>query len=386
MVLRRMCAIGALALVAGSALAVDLNDITLFGQSYRVQRFSYAVDYVDPTDPNFTITLTEVEGAQWIGDDAFLLSTDNADFFGSAKNQVVQLRFTRDGMGEVDGVEFLAVRVVNDPALGFGTVDISPSGISLNTGSAGLAANGGILVADSENQFIRGFDFVTGAPVGEFNASPNTEIDDVEFIASLGQVWSVREDVPAFVDRHDVGGMYLGSFPIAANVDPSIGGSPKGLVYLPASGAYPMLLSGGAALVTLDDDGPGIQAFDLGGGLIGFEPLTDDGTAAGNPLLQTPDGGQLIIEAAMTIPETGQIILVNQGDVLLDQVLFVLTPIPCEGDTNGDNAVNFTDLNSVLSAFGMTGDGLEGDVNGDGVVNFEDLNVVLSNFGADCTR
>jgi formylglycine-generating enzyme required for sulfatase activity len=58
--------------------------------------------------------------------------------------------------------------------------------------------------------------------------------------------------------------------------------------------------------------------------------------------------------------------------------------LACVGDTNGDNVVNFTDLNAVLSAFGQTGMGLAGDVNGDQVVNFSDLNVVLSSFGNEC--
>ncbi len=57
---------------------------------------------------------------------------------------------------------------------------------------------------------------------------------------------------------------------------------------------------------------------------------------------------------------------------------------PCVGDTNGDNVVNFADLNAVLSAFGQTGMGLAADVNGDGTVNFGDLNTVLSAFGDEC--
>ncbi|MGP1310462.1 MAG: hypothetical protein ACTS27_09725, partial [Phycisphaerales bacterium] len=51
------------------------------------------------------------------------------------------------------------------------------------------------------------------------------------------------------------------------------------------------------------------------------------------------------------------------------------------GDTNGDGVVNFADLNTVLSQFGMSGSGLAGDVTGDDSVNFADLNLVLSNFG-----
>ncbi len=57
---------------------------------------------------------------------------------------------------------------------------------------------------------------------------------------------------------------------------------------------------------------------------------------------------------------------------------------PCVGDTNGDNVVNFADLNAVLSAFGQTGMDLPADVNGDGTVNFGDLNIVLSAFGDEC--
>jgi hypothetical protein len=56
----------------------------------------------------------------------------------------------------------------------------------------------------------------------------------------------------------------------------------------------------------------------------------------------------------------------------------------CPGDANGDNAVNFTDLNAVLSDFGLIGGDFVGDVNNDGCVNFSDLNEVLSSFGVKC--
>ncbi len=64
------------------------------------------------------------------------------------------------------------------------------------------------------------------------------------------------------------------------------------------------------------------------------------------------------------------------------------TPPLCEGDTNGDNTVDFVDLNNVLSAFGA---GLGqpayipgADLNDDDVVDFLDLNIVLSFFGTAC--
>ncbi len=56
----------------------------------------------------------------------------------------------------------------------------------------------------------------------------------------------------------------------------------------------------------------------------------------------------------------------------------------CPGDGNFDGAVNFADLNNVLSQFGQSGQFLSGDVNGDGAVNFADLNLVLSSFGVVC--
>lgn len=56
----------------------------------------------------------------------------------------------------------------------------------------------------------------------------------------------------------------------------------------------------------------------------------------------------------------------------------------CLGDTNGDDVVDFTDLNALLSDFGDIGEGLAGDVDGDGDVDFTDLNLLLSAFGSTC--
>lgn len=58
--------------------------------------------------------------------------------------------------------------------------------------------------------------------------------------------------------------------------------------------------------------------------------------------------------------------------------------IYCPGDANGDQRVDFADLNIVLGAFNQTGQNLPGDFNGDGVVNFSDLNLVLGNFNLSC--
>lgn len=56
----------------------------------------------------------------------------------------------------------------------------------------------------------------------------------------------------------------------------------------------------------------------------------------------------------------------------------------CPGDANGDNVVNFADLNIVLGNFNRSGAGIAGDLNGDGLVNFADLNLVLSSYNGNC--
>ncbi len=75
----------------------------------------------------------------------------------------------------------------------------------------------------------------------------------------------------------------------------------------------------------------------------------------------------------------------NVGWINLDHSAYFVGTV-CPGDTNGDNLINFTDLNTVLTNFGMTGapGAVPGDINSDGSVNFVDLNLVLTNFGSDC--
>lgn len=61
------------------------------------------------------------------------------------------------------------------------------------------------------------------------------------------------------------------------------------------------------------------------------------------------------------------------------------SPLPaCPGDTNGDNRVDFADLNGVLGVFGQVRPGLAADVNRDDRVDFQDLNTVLGAFGVVC--
>lgn len=60
--------------------------------------------------------------------------------------------------------------------------------------------------------------------------------------------------------------------------------------------------------------------------------------------------------------------------------LHTITP-PFPGDTNGDLIVDFTDLNTLLTNYGLAGAFAEGDFDGNGIVNFNDLNMLLTNYG-----
>lgn len=53
----------------------------------------------------------------------------------------------------------------------------------------------------------------------------------------------------------------------------------------------------------------------------------------------------------------------------------------CLADMDDNGAVDFNDVNAVLTSYGMSG---YGDINRDGLVDFEDLNTVLADFGRDC--
>lgn len=59
---------------------------------------------------------------------------------------------------------------------------------------------------------------------------------------------------------------------------------------------------------------------------------------------------------------------------------------PCEGDIDGNDAVDLTDLSILLSNFGTaSGASFEdGDLDGDGDVDLADLSVLLANFGRSC--
>lgn len=60
-------------------------------------------------------------------------------------------------------------------------------------------------------------------------------------------------------------------------------------------------------------------------------------------------------------------------------------PRVCEGDADGDLAVGFSDITTVLAQYGRPGGiGAPGDADGNGTVSFNDVTAVLASFGMTC--
>ncbi|MBX3351312.1 MAG: agmatine deiminase family protein [Phycisphaeraceae bacterium] len=161
------------------------------------------------------------------------------------------------------------------------------------------------------------------------------------------------------------------------------GDNPTALVRFPNGGEQ--LTPGDSVEIRWDtDDRQGVLNVDL--------LLSTDGGATFPTVIASalPDTGSYM----WAVPNTGTTnalvrvrprnLLNNTGHDDSDAVFAILGG--CPGDTNGDNLVNFADLNAVLSEFGQTGaPGFSpSDLNNDGAVNFADLNAVLSAFGSDC--
>ncbi|MEQ8850629.1 MAG: kelch repeat-containing protein [Phycisphaerales bacterium] len=72
----------------------------------------------------------------------------------------------------------------------------------------------------------------------------------------------------------------------------------------------------------------------------------------------------------------------NATNGRFEALMWINAPISCPGDANGDGAVDFDDLNLVLSNWSSAGPA--GDVDGSGFVDFADLNIVLAGWGLPC--
>ncbi len=119
------------------------------------------------------------------------------------------------------------------------------------------------------------------------------------------------------------------------------------------------------------------------------------GATHGGCVLQAPAGGTLPTDPASVFAFGGVVVnatieYLRQGGVLerYEALMFVgprgEAPGGCLGDIDGDNDVDFADLNILLGQFNQTGQGLSGDLDEDGDVDFADLNLLLGQFNVPC--
>ncbi|MDX2017162.1 MAG: hypothetical protein SFY95_05910 [Planctomycetota bacterium] len=391
-----------LAIAAAANLAAAQSNLTLFGQDYAVTRLDYSeVRWADPLAPGIDINLIEVEGAHWLGNDRLLLSMDAGDSLLTIKNWVVEVQINRDPAGAPVSLSYVRTVLANDPfEPGYGGFDLSPCGLTLNTSASGLAANGNLLIGDSEaNRFV-GYSTSTGSLLGAVSTPQNPSYDDLAFVPTDGHVYTIDEDgykVAVF----STGGAFIRSFGIpglTALSEFAVPGSPKGMTFLSDVPGVPASIrrAGGSLLVALDDNNPGLQVFDLAGNVLATEPLTDEPLFGGFSLLnQGPDCSRLLqLEAAAFDPDTGTIFLINEGFLTSCSGFFILVPNnPCPADFDGTGFVDSDDFVAFVQAFTLGCDGAgspdpacvkSADFDGTGFVDSDDFVTFVQAFSAGC--
>lgn len=349
----------------GVATAASAQSITLFGQSWRVQRFDYQQEIVwpNPVVPGNTTHLLRVEGAWSLGNGRILVGTSHQDQAvpSTYANFLLEIQVNSDALGNVTGFSYVRTVVENDPALLGSPFDLRTEGLAINSASFGVGANGNIVVADSSASIVRGYDLATGAllpygpggvglPLSPFSGN----LSDLTFVPNanpaLSRIYAIDEGAPAMRSWLPDGAGAL-SFPIAGAANPAVGaGDAKGLAYLDESPAWPpaMRASGGSLLVSMGDVRAGLQIFRLDGTEIGWEPVDNTLLPTSGPSIQPK------IEAIATDPSTGRLFCFMEKGSLIDNWLWVLTP-----DCNGNDVADALDLAS----------GLAPDLDGDGVLD-----------------
>ena len=128
-----------------------------------------------------------------------------------------------------------------------------------------------------------------------------------------------------------------------------------------------------------------VEYYDGIGALVGFDgsdallPTDPTDTPKQTTVLSTAPAGAVSAAVALGYQQTNE----GAGAVHWDDVSFsVTTPSGCDGDANGDLAVDVNDISFVLFRLGQTnGTCGDGDANGDGANNVNDISYVLFRLG-----
>jgi hypothetical protein len=327
--------------------------LTLFGRNYLVQTFDYTSEITFPNPmPNgpATVGWNESEGAQWIGNNRFVLCSNEMGDVGSYKNQVIEAALQVSPAGIVTGFSYVRHLHINDnaPVASGGLGDpfsTKPRGVTVNVGTSGLGAGGNVIIADAVAEYAREISFVNGGLTGNLFSvfPPNDDFEDLVFAQDAqggGLFYTVRQKSPHSVNVFTANGSLVNTWFVGPNGTPAQTGEPKGIAWLPESAALPDSLQGlgGVILVALDDLGPALAAYRMDGTAISIESIV-------HPLLNPGNQISLQIEAVTFDPQTGRLFLFQQGQLGNDNFVYVLSP-----DCNGNGIADPADIAQGLVA------------------------------------
>jgi hypothetical protein len=338
----------------------DASQTSLFGQTYAVQRFDYfqSIRFANPQNPTQLVGLLDSEGACFLANGHVLMTSRqmNMSPANTYRNFVVEARIDADPSGHVTGVSYVRTVLVNDaspPPAGLGDpFNLDPKGVTINSTASGIGAGGNIVIA-SGNQFLYAYDFASGAwiPPGDNVNPPVIDLEDLAFVPDVapaaGKFYEINQTGTARTEVFSSAGAWQFGFPVATFANPpSNGGAPKGIAFVPDSALFPLAFRGktGVVLIGLDQSGPGLQAFDRTGSVVGYEPL--------DPSVFVPGSQALQIEGVAADPATGRVMLVQQGSHGVNDYVWILSP-----DCNGNGIADAIDIASSTSA----------DLNGDAI-------------------
>ena len=403
------CAAAAALAGAGSA-ALAQSTITLFGQTYTVQRFDYSNDFQvpNPYGTPATIPFIEAEGTVFRDGKLLLSADDLIDFANAPDNMVIEVNL--DGYpGAITGLSYSRTILFSDQFVA--GYDLNPTGITVNTGATGTGAGGNLLVQNGGG-LIFAFSLQAGSLGQRLNApstqncnlqpnpvlcsidltSRNTNAEDIAYFpgsSTLPAAFYVINQDDVAVEVWGVDGGFIRSFPVGNRPGQPQLNAPKGLTFLPESATLPPALRGrgGVFLVAFDDLYPALRAFDAAGNEVALEIMTTDGTATGPSRLDvTGCPRTLFLESLNFDATTGRLFLTNQGSLTFCTYLWVLTPEAappsCRADLNNDGELTFDDIQLFVQLYNASD--ARADFNNDQEWTFDDIQLFIQLYNAGC--
>jgi hypothetical protein len=392
----RGAAVATLALLASSgAVADDLGYIRIFEQDYRLQRFDYnaQVTFPDAKNPGRTCRLWNVMGATFDPERNVLIVTANSQHNiapYSYKNYVLEVRVGVTDQNTVSGLSHVRTLVAGDTTtMGY---DLDPRGVTINTSPDGLGAGGNLVIATA-NSWLRSFDRETGEPLpwypsmdnGFAITTPNTTTDDVAYVPETGSFFTVWRSPASAVTIFNRFGRIGPAFFAGRGRNPVNLGYPSGMTMLDPYPNYPRLFDyQPTVLVSTDDRGPSLEAYDIGSRFIAREAFSSRLGPGTKTLPLRASTTELWFNGIAADRNSGRLFLFHRGGETgaTDVFIFTPIPIPCKADYNADGFLDFFDYDDYLLGY-ENGDP-RADFNEDGFVDFFDYDGFIEEFETGC--